>query len=45
MNFIELRDEATAQWEIRQYAIALKDLMLEIYTETTRIWFEVNPGK
>jgi thymidylate synthase (FAD) len=45
MNFIELRDEATAQWEIRQYAIALKNLMLEIYPETTRIWFEVNPGK
>lgn len=45
MNFIELRDEATAQWEIRQYAIALKDLMLEIYPEVTRVWFEVNPGK
>jgi thymidylate synthase (FAD) len=45
MNFIELRDEATAQWEIRQYAIALKELMMEIYPETTRIWFEVNPGK
>jgi thymidylate synthase (FAD) len=45
MNFIELRDEATAQWEIRQYAIALKELMMGIYPETTRIWFEVNPGK
>lgn len=45
MNFIDLRDEATAQWEIRQYAIALKDLMLEIYPEVTRVWFEVNPGK
>lgn len=45
MNFIELRDEATAQWEIRQYAIALKNLMLEIYPETVKIWFEVNSGK
>lgn len=45
MNFIELRDEATAQWEIRQYAIALKELMLEIYPETVKIWFEVNSGK
>jgi thymidylate synthase (FAD) len=40
MNFIELRDEATAQWEIRQYAIAIKEMMNEIYPETTKIWFE-----
>jgi thymidylate synthase (FAD) len=25
MNFIELRDESTAQWEIQQYAKALKE--------------------
>ena len=42
MNFIELRDEATAQWEIREYAIAMKELMYEIYPETTAVWFEVN---
>lgn len=42
MNFIDLRDEATAQWEIREYAIAMKELMLMIYPETTGIWFEVN---
>ena len=42
MNFIDLRDEATAQWEIREYAIAMKDLMYEIYPETTAVWFEVN---
>lgn len=42
MNFIDLRDEATAQWEIREYAIAMKDLMYKIYPETTAIWFEVN---
>jgi thymidylate synthase (FAD) len=40
MNFIELRDEDTAQWEIREYAKAMKELMLEIYPETTNIWFE-----
>jgi thymidylate synthase (FAD) len=42
MNFIDLRDEATAQWEIQQFAKALKELMFEIYPETTKIWFEVN---
>jgi thymidylate synthase (FAD) len=41
MNFIELRDEPTAQWEIRQYAIAIKDMMHKIFPETTKIWFEV----
>ncbi len=42
MNFIELRDEATAQWEIRQYAIAMKKMMMDLYPETTKIWFENN---
>ncbi len=41
MNFIELRDEATAQVEIREYAIVLKDIMLKTFPETTKIWFEV----
>ena len=38
MNFLELRDEATAQWEIRQYAIAMKELMLTLFPETMNIW-------
>lgn len=42
MNFIELRDEATAQWEIREYAIAMKKMMMELYPETTKVWFENN---
>ncbi len=42
MNFIELRDEVTAQWEIREYAIAMKELMYGIFPETTSVWFEVN---
>ena len=40
MNFIELRDEKTAQWEIQQYAKALKQIMLEVFPETTKIWKE-----
>ena len=41
MNFIELRDESTAQWEIQQYAKALKEIMFETFPETTKIWGEV----
>jgi thymidylate synthase (FAD) len=41
MNFIELRDEDTAQWEIRQYAKCLKEMMYDIYPETVKIWSEV----
>ena len=41
MNFIDLRDEPSAQWEIREYAKVIKDMMFKIYPETTRIWFKV----
>ena len=41
MNFIELRDEPTAQVEIQEYARALKKIMLEVYPETTKLWEEV----
>ena len=41
MNFIELRDETTSQVEIQEYARALRDIMLETFPETTKIWFEV----
>ena len=37
MNFIELRDDEHAQWEIRQYAIAMKEMMQELFPETTKI--------
>jgi len=40
MNFIELRDEPTAQWEIQEYARALKEIMLDIFPETTKLWGE-----
>jgi len=45
MNFIDLRDEPHAQWEIREYALAIKDFMLELFPETTRIWFDVMNNK
>jgi len=41
MNFIDLRDEKTAQWEIQQYAKTLKKIMLKTFPETTKIWSEV----
>ena len=41
MNFIELRDEKTSQVEIQEYARALKEIMLEVYPETTKLWEEV----
>jgi len=41
MNFIDLRNEKTAQWEIQQYAKVLKKIMLKIFPETTKTWEEV----
>ena len=41
MNFIELRDEPTAQWEIQQYAKVLKQVMLDTFPETTKLWSEI----
>ena len=40
MNFIELRDEPTSQVEIKEYARALKEIMLDIFPETTNLWGE-----
>ena len=40
MNFIELRDEPTAQVEIQEYARALKKIMLDAFPETTNLWSE-----
>jgi|TARA_R110002060_G_scaffold69764_1_gene78385 thymidylate synthase (FAD) len=41
MNFIELRDEPTSQWEIREYAKVLKELMFATYPKTTEIWANI----
>ena len=37
INFIKLRDETTSQWEIRQYAIAMKEMILTLYPESTKM--------
>ena len=41
VNFIELRDEPTAQWEIREYAKVLKKQMNSIYPHTMQIWSDL----
>ena len=41
MNFIELRDEATSQVEIQDYAKGLKEIMLKVFPETTKLWSEI----
>ena len=41
MNFIELRDEPTSQVEIQDYAKVLKQIMLEVFPETTKLWSEI----
>lgn len=38
MNFIELRDEATSQFEIQEYAKVLKYIMKITFPKTTNIW-------
>ena len=38
MNFIELRDESTAQWEIQQYARVLLIYLKDKFPETTEAW-------
>ena len=42
MNFIELRNEKTAQIEIQEYAKLLLDLMHEVYPMTTKLWAEAH---
>ena len=36
MNFIELRDEKTSQWEIQEYAKVMKKLMLDVFQRQQR---------
>ena len=42
MNFIELRNEKTSQWEIQEYARVLLDLMKETFPKITEIWSEAH---
>jgi len=45
MNFIELRNEKTAQIEIQEYAKSLLDLMHESFPKTTEIWADAHNWK
>lgn len=45
MNFIELREEASSQYEIREYAEILKEVMHELYPEITQVWYEHHINK
>ena len=45
MNFIELRNEKTSQWEIQQYAKSMLDLMYESFPKTTEIWADAHGWK
>ena len=42
MNFIELRNEKTSQWEIQEYARVLLELMKETFPKITEIWSEAH---
>ena len=42
MNFIELREEQSAQWEIQQYACAIKKSIPLINPETFKLWAEAH---
>tara|TARA_R100000234_G_scaffold67270_1_gene41075 strand:- start:198 stop:902 length:705 start_codon:yes stop_codon:yes gene_type:complete len=41
VNFIELRDEPTSQWEIREYAKVLKEQMFALYPKTMQVWSDI----
>ena len=45
MNFIELRNEKTSQWEIQEYARVLLELMKETFPKITNIWAEAHNWK
>ena len=40
MNFVELRDEKTSQWEIQEYAKVVKELCLTSFPKITKLWLE-----
>ena len=42
MNFIELRNEKTSQWEIQEYARVMLELMKETFPKITEIWSEAH---
>jgi len=42
MNFIELRNEKTSQWEIQEYAKALLDCTHNTFPKITKIWADAH---
>ena len=42
MNFIELRNEKTAQIEIQEYARVLLNQMKEVFPKTTELWSDAH---
>jgi len=42
MNFIELRNEKTSQWEIQEYAKALLECTSNTFPKITEIWSEAH---
>ena len=42
MNFIELRNEKTSQWEIQEYAKVLLEQMKKVFPKTTELWSEAH---
>ena len=45
MNFIELRNEKTSQWEIQEYAKVLLECMYDTFPKITEIWAEAHNWK
>ena len=41
MNFVELRDEKTSQWEIQEYAKVIKKLCLTSFPKITKLWLNI----
>ena len=41
LHFIDLREHNGAQWEIRQYALAMLTQVKELFPETVQIWAEL----
>ena len=42
MNFIELRNEKTSQWEIQEYAKGLLECMYDTFPKITEIWVKAH---
>ena len=41
LHMVRLRADSHAQWEIQEYAKAMKKIMFESFPETTKLWSEI----